>query len=667
MADELPRPPPAPRFLTPAVALPRIQAIVSNASTIWFSQIGYLAFITVTLLSVRDLDFFSATARISLPLLGVTIPTETFFYIAPWLAAVLHVYFHLFLLKLWDAVAEAPASVGSLPLAERVAPWLVVDWAIRRRPDYRRATTQRPMNLLGSAVTGFLIWLATPILIAVFWWRSMPAHDARLTLAIGVALLVSLFASLGCWRRARRTLQLPGVDHDRRSWRRPGFLPGVDRAARGIGILALWLLMLGAVPLVALGGLMGAGMHHMPQGFGSYFAMRGSSDLPQPPLAVADLVDAQIAQRPADWRDWDVAKSRFHITWCRDQGLPAQACDTPEHPDQHKARREWCAAAGLTDQVDCDRRFARIDAAFAEEWRRERQAHRATITRPDLARRDLRGAITRDAFLVGIDLRQARLEGADLRAARLEGADLREARFDGADLRAARLEGADLREAQLEGADLREAQLDGADLRKARLKRADLRDVQLEGLNLSWARFEEANLGGARFDTVNLSWARFDGANLRQARFQRANLFGARLQGANLFGVRIEGANLGGAGLEGTNLWDAKLPSAEWAGATIGASPAHSADFSGGRNLTQRQLAQVIGDGNTILPLDAETGQQLYVWTCWAEPPMTLDGLLRHWPEPRHAALRAKWLCGERKREHTGRPDTPQPAAPSAD
>jgi hypothetical protein len=110
MTDDSAKPPPAPRFLTAAVALPRIHAIVTNASAIWFSQIGYLAFITVTLLSVRDLDFFSVSARIDVPLLGVTIPTATFFIVAPWLAAVLHVYFHLFLLRLWDALADAPTD-----------------------------------------------------------------------------------------------------------------------------------------------------------------------------------------------------------------------------------------------------------------------------------------------------------------------------------------------------------------------------------------------------------------------------------------------------------------------------------------------------------------------------------------------------------------------------
>ena len=45
--------------------------------------------------------------------------------------------------------------------------------------------------------------------------------------------------------------------------------------------------------------------------------------------------------------------------------------------------------------------------------------------------------------------------------------------------------------------------------------------------------------------------------------------------------------------------------------------------------MTRIQLAQAIGDCDTILPLDAETGEQPWVCTCWADSPPTLDGLLR--------------------------------------
>ena len=95
--------------------------------------------------------------------------------------------------------------------------------------------------------------------------------------------------------------------------------------------------------------------------------------------------------------------------------------------------------------------------------------------------------------------------------------------------------------------------------------------------------------------------------------------------------------------MEGAN--SAGAQSAEWAGATFAASPAHSVDFTAGKNLTQTQLAQVIGDADTVLPLDADTGEQLYVWSCWEEAPPSLRALeMDPWAD---AELRAEWLCAE--------------------
>ncbi len=270
-----------------------------------------------------------------------------------------------------------------------------------------------------------------------------------------------------------------------------------------------------------------------------------------------DLVGAEIAQRPEDWRDRDIARRLFHTAWCKDAGIPPHACETQESDDQRRARERWCEQADI-GKGNCVGRFENFDDQFAEEWRVEREAYLANITRPDLQGRDLRRAEAQEAFLAGVDLTGARLQGANLSEAQLEGANLLEARLEGANLRWARLEGANLSYAQLEGADL--------------------------------------------------GWARLQGANL---------IF-AGPEGANLSYAQLEGANLNFAGLEGVDLEEAGLQSAAWAGATIGPSPAHAADFTGGHDLSQDQLAQVIGDENTILPRD-ENGNQLHVWSCWTE------------------------------------------------
>jgi hypothetical protein len=216
--------PAPPAFLPAAVALPRIEAIVGNARTVWLGQIGFLAFVNLTLVSVRDVDFFSVTATTTLPIVNVAIPTTTFFWAAAWLAAELHTYLHLFLLRLWDALAEAPADLGEL--GEQVFPWLVNDWALRRRPD--RPLEAPPMDRLADTVTPALVWFATPLVLVGFWWRSMPAHDAWLTLAIAGALGLSLWTSAYGWLRAKMRLLWPGI-----------LLPHVSESA-GIALPPVW-------------------------------------------------------------------------------------------------------------------------------------------------------------------------------------------------------------------------------------------------------------------------------------------------------------------------------------------------------------------------------------------------------------------------------------------
>jgi hypothetical protein len=444
-----------------------------------------------------------------------------------------------------------------------VFPWLVNQWALRRRKD--RPVTPRPMGLLGSVVTGLVIWLAAPIVLAGFWWRSLPAHDARISLAIAAALWLSLFASMRGWRRARRRLAVPGLIAKRRHHRTLGQWLGV--AKRGLVTTMLWLLMLAGLPVLFAVTIAGAGSHHLRAAVTHSLSANWLAGEDGIPFAGADLVDAEIAIEPDDWRDPESARRRFHVDWCRDSGVPVAACERPSSGETAVARAESCKATGIAFP-DCAAHFAGIDAAFEAEWRIERDSDIGNNRGPDLRGRDLRNAEASGAFLVGVDLRGARLEGADLRRARLERADLSGAWLEGADLWLARLEGADLS--------------------------------------------------------------------------------GAWLEEADLWGARLEGAN---------------LQSAEWAGARFGLSPAHSADFTDGRNLTQSQLDLVIGDERTILPRDAPTGEPLHVWSCWEEEAAeaAIDGLTfvnLFVRDALRAMIRGQgWICGpDNPRRPVGRP-----------
>ena len=269
----------------------------------------------------------------------------------------------------------------------------------------------------------------------------------------------------------------------------------------------------------------------------------------------------------------------------------------------------------------------------------------------------------RDADLSGVDLRWNYLQEVDLARANLQGANLA-----GANLRNANLQGADLRGADLSKVNLEEVDLRGADMtgvqnlilgqitvaiydketkfpegiafgdipkhNKDSLKRAlgvkmlegaeakgmILRWGDFAGAEMPWSSFQKADLTGANLSQANLSAANLRDANLLEADLQKVNLKNASLQGANLMQVSLQGADLTNASLQGSNLsgadlQKAKLQAANLTGANLSGTDLRSvdlrgADLRGVKNITVKQLAQVIVDIRTRLP-DGITFKQI--------------------------------------------------------
>jgi uncharacterized protein YjbI with pentapeptide repeats len=611
----------------------RINELSAIARTSWLALIAFLAYIGITLLAVADADFFIPSRQTQLPLVGIAIPTFSFFVFAPLLATALYVYLHIHLLKLWDAIAETPPIIDGRPLGEHLHPWLVNDTMLRIRS--RNAVTPRPLALLTSLVSRALVWAFGPIVIAAFWWRSMPAHDEWLTLLIALCLLVSLYAGFTNWWRGTARLRGGWSDPWQARWKKPlGVLVAV------MVVVTSWLRTEGGLDHYANRLIDFAEATLGTEFFAEGNYPNGDPKPPQvvqeewvasrwfiphldwftvdadhwlagrwlyasetwSPLARTNLAQADLVPLPADWRTPETARHAFRQSWCAREGIAMEVCDHPVTADRplpaHVAplRRGWCdrksagddAAANHAGEA-CAAFFADLDTRFDTAWREERQTVVANRDRPDLAGRDLRRALATGASLVGADLQGARLEGADLRQARMEDAVLTGARLERANLRQARLEGAVLQGARLEGADLRQARLEDAVLTGARLEGADLSEAGLGGADLRQARLEGAVLRWARLEGADLSEAGLEGADLRQARLERANLFMAGLQGANLQGARLEGTNLFMAGLQGANLSAAGLEGADLSEAGLERAQLTSARLEGA-NLRNARL-----------------------------------------------------------------------------
>jgi hypothetical protein len=170
----------------------RINALSATARTSWLALLAFLAYIGITLLAVEDADFFVTSRRTDLPLVDISIPTFSFFIFAPPLAAALYIYLMIHLLRLWDAIADAPKRIDDQPLGEYLHPWIAKDYALTLKGE--SSLRPRPLRPIGNFATLALVWAAAPAVLLGFWWRSATSHNDLLTLAIAVSFFLALRA-----------------------------------------------------------------------------------------------------------------------------------------------------------------------------------------------------------------------------------------------------------------------------------------------------------------------------------------------------------------------------------------------------------------------------------------------------------------------------------------
>lgn len=452
-------------------ALERIEAISQNARTTWFGLLGLLAFVMVTLLGVQDIDFFGYDRETKLPLIGVSVPTSTFFWAAPILTAAIYAYFHFYLMKLWDALGRAPARISAAQpwqkrkwlaqddaLGDRIHPWLVSDAALLFRFK-EGATTARPLRWISAATSIILTWVFGWVTLLYAWIISWPAHIWYISFSILLCLLFTLFVGFSSlfamWRRVRSR----NFTHNKL----------LSRRSAGIIFVAA---------VISLGGML--------------FTYAKSVDddhlspLGLPRLAKANLFEASIARKPDNWLDRAAAEVEYRKTWCTRRNLDWPLCVKSPSQRQLDARLRWCnqhlEPADYLDKSECIHLFASAEDAFQTEWESRRANSRASLRKPNLEGRDLRGANMIRAFLTGVDFEGANFIGANLRRAQLEAANLRSTKLQRASFYKASLDDVDLWKAEMDFNNFYKASLVNANF-----ERSPLRHAMLVGANLSGA------------------------------------------------------------------------------------------------------------------------------------------------------------------------------------
>ncbi|MEM8975827.1 MAG: pentapeptide repeat-containing protein [Pseudomonadota bacterium] len=510
----------------------RINALTTNARNTWLVLLAALVFVGTTLMSVEHIDFYGVDRATTLPLVNIEVPTRAFFVAAPLLIAAIYCYFHLYLLRLWDALSAADAEVEQRPLGDAISPWLISDAALhmraRLREDSKPPTTHRVLESTATWLNFVLAWAFGLIVIGLLWWLSMPARTFSLTLSSALSLFFMSFTGLTSFFMLRRRMTSSDIQN-------PGH---IFRVAPGLFALVLLCLPLVYVSYIRTEGEFTRLIHVFPglqPQAGRLEALETTLSTLDPTgriltLAPLNLTEEQVIKRPQGWLPYGEAQKDYFAKWC-------------------KREASSCKRTDLT---------AIQERAFITEWSVRRTAARDDLQKPnwndeDADKPDLRNAIMRRAFLSGAHLPNARMKAANLRNARMEGANLSGADLVNAKLDNATMFEADLSEAQLERASLSFVQLETANLENANLTKANLNASVLTAADLGFAQLEMASFGGAQMFASNLRGAQMVGTKLGNANLERADLSDTHLIGSegtpnHLQAVNLEAAiNFGGA------------------------------------------------------------------------------------------------------------------------
>lgn len=454
-----------------------------TAGALFLSLLVACFYACLTITATVDVHLLTNSTASKLPIIQTEIPIVVFYTAAPLVLLALYVCYHLYLQRLWEALAELPAVLpDGTTLDQKSYPMLLTDLV---RAQFVQLRARRlPLFRLRERLSLLLAWWLVPATLFLFWLRYLTRHEWLGTVLHILVLCGSVGAGLAFYRLAVATL---GQDDKKLRW---WLGPWRDRRTLSgcVALVTLGLILL----LFSSAAIEGVPPdRYAPE---QTVAWDVPHHLPLDPRRCVPWALERIGCRPfADFREADVSTKPASWSGALPEGDGPKAPPLPDEVNQVKG-------AYLKGR---DLRYA--------------TGFRAFLVKANLEGADLRGADLWNADLRGADLGRANLARAHLGSARLDEARMPRANCEGtylnkAYLRKANLRGAILRGADLRGAKLQEAFLAGADLSEAHLEAADLRGAHLDAEHQPDPRasFDAPNLEGMVYDTRTLWPEKFD-------------------------------------------------------------------------------------------------------------------------------------------------------------
>jgi uncharacterized protein YjbI with pentapeptide repeats len=491
-----------------------------RVSTIWVSFLIFALYLLTAATTVTNRQLFLAEP-VKLPVLNIDLPLWGFFFLAPILFVIFHIYVLLQVTLLARTAAVYNDAVERAAQRDNLTP--ADDASLRQR----LANTLFAQIFAGSPRErgGWFGWLlkamawitlvAAPILIlVVFQFAFLPYHSHIATWTHRLLIGAELIVAFALW---------PLVLNSDREFVWKGIWTQIKRAT----ILPLRLL-----------GPKDARREE--------WAWLKQQRVRLTCCALYVLVCWSVASFPGE----------PHVNLFTGQRLSSVQCD-------RWLQQEFSFADLRFDRIVVPHIDA-IDHQKLEQIEKETEASGEAPYQGERTRsvrdRDLNcGNFSDFADLRRIDWTGAQLRSADFLFAKLQGATLEKAELQGAFLLYAQLQGASLVFAQLQGASLDSAQLQGARLDSAEFQGASLVFAQLQGASLFRTQLQGARLDRAELQGASLALARLRGAVLDNAQLQGASLEFTQLQGAVVRRAQLQGANFNVAQLQGADFADARF------------------------------------------------------------------------------------------------------------
>ncbi|MGO7924603.1 pentapeptide repeat-containing protein [Rhizobium ruizarguesonis] len=453
------------------------------ARGLWISFVSLSTYLAITIGSVTHRNLLLEDP-LRLPLLNVDLPLVTFFWVAPILYLVLHVYLLLHFKFTGDNVREWERLAASTPcvfapddergaiedsLRLQLPNFLIVQMLAAPRVNRRGIVRWALIATISASVI-----VGPVLLLMLIQLQFLPYHNEIVTWVHRFTILADLAVALLIWPLI--------LGKNLGSWH----LASIIGTVMSISAIVWLSTVVAAFPGERMYQSKGIGIRAL-----AAFLFEGEVN--------------EVTGRPTSWFS--------NVLVLPDQDfvdLDESGFNAVDVTRSFRGRHLEGAMLARADLRKVDFTGARM------EWANLRQAklQGARFLCADAGTSGGSGPTDGCTDLTATNMFEAALEGTYLNKAKLRMAHLVQARLQGATLVGAELQGANLDGANLQGADLL-----GVDLRFANLERAGL-----EAASLSAADLRGAWLVQTRLTFADLSWAKFDSAYIERADLRKADL-----------------------------------------------------------------------------------------------------------------------------------------------